>query len=431
MIILNFMARKLQYISAPHPLVAIDLGSHSIRSMAADFTPDGLLYVRGVEISKKKIDIERGVIMQTSSTSYHINENMKFLGNRIQRPQLNNAFVPVGGRSMKVVEVASRRDQGNKREVSAQLLEEMKVECKQKIEARNQQVAVLDLIPYAYVLDGIAQNYSPSPEQRATKIEAKYAAFVGKKELEQKVDDSFIRTPILPEQKYARPDVLFCALASEEDLEQGCAILDMGAQTTTLTVFKDGKYVYNRVLSQGGYDITRDIEQWGMPFAYAERLKGMYGSVCAEEVVDGRCFRVPSNSTAEGVVLLRAGDLQSTIKARLEQIVTPLMNDLRQYESEIGVLYITGGASLLNGMEQYVQSMTTVPVTYGSHAHWLTEDVDEEYLKPTYSSMVGTLILAAFYREEHPYADPVGGLKKRFEEVAKDAQTTLIGIFSE
>jgi cell division ATPase FtsA len=178
---------------------------------------------------------------------------------------------------MKVVEVSSRRDQVYQREIPQYMLEAMDAECKQKIELHNPKVAVVALIPFCYILDGVAQEDTPAPHQRAAKIEVKYIAFVGPKELEQKVLDSFIRTPKHVERMYARPDALMCALATDEDFCDGCAILDMGAQTTTLTIFSNGKYVLNKVISQGGYDITRDIQQLGIEKRYAELLPDTSG----------------------------------------------------------------------------------------------------------------------------------------------------------
>ena len=425
------MAKKNTQSTLPHPLVAVELGSHGVRSMAVERTEQGWLHVLGAEASNRNTCVERGVVTNTSNAGYGIGECLKLLSNRIQHPQLTKAFVALGGRSMKVVEVDSRRNQMIRKEVPQYLLEEMDAECKQKIEERNPHVSVLALIPYAYVLDGVVQEHEPEPHQRAAEVVVKYVAFVGAKELEQKVLDSFVRVPKHIEHTYARPDALLCALASDEDLMNGCAILDMGAQTTTLTVFKDNKYVYNKVVSQGGYDVTRDIEQWGISFAYAERLKCNYGTPLMDEGSANRCVRVPDPNAPEGVVLLRFGDVVNTIVARLNQILSPLMNDLQTYEDSIGVLYITGGASMLNGMEQYIQGLTAIPVMYGSHAAWLDENTPDEYYAPNYSSLIGTLILGAMYREKHPMAEPVDDLRKRIEKLTKNAQTSILDMFTE
>ena len=427
----RIMAKKNTQSTFPHPLVAVELGSHGVRSMAVERTEQGWLHVLGAEASNRNTSVERGVVTNTSNAGYGIGECLKLLSNRIQHPQLTKAFVALGGRSMKVVEVDSRRNQMIRKEVPQYLLEEMDAECKQKIEERNPHVSVLALIPYAYVLDGVVQEHEPESHQRAAEVVVKYVAFVGAKELEQKVLDSFVRVPKHIEHTYARPDALLCALASDEDLMNGCAILDMGAQTTTLTVFKDNKYVYNKVVSQGGYDVTRDIEQLGISFAYAERLKCNYGTPLMDEGSANRCVRVPDPNAPEGFVLLRFGDVVNTIVARLNQILSPLMNDLQTYEDSIGVLYITGGASMLNGMEQYIQGLTAIPVMYGSHAAWLDENTPDEYYAPNYSSLIGTLILGAMYREKHPMAEPVDDLRKRIEKLTKNAQTSILDMFTE
>ena len=270
------MAKKQKVLQSV-PLVAIDLGSHGVRAMAAEMTEGGLLRVLGVESSSKFPCMERGVVTIPANAGYMINETLRLLANRIRVDALPSAFVCAGGRTMQIVSVSSKRDQIRKREVMQELLDDMEMECKKKIEMHNPDVAVLDLVPYFYKLDGVEQDETPSSNQVAALVEAHFIAFVGKKELEQKVIDSFNRSGKRLEHMYVRPDALFNAIASEEDMTNGTAILDLGAQTTTLTVYKGSQYLYNKVIPMGGYDITRDIEQIGISMAYAEQLKCKYG----------------------------------------------------------------------------------------------------------------------------------------------------------
>ena len=80
------MARKKIESTLPQPLVATDLGSDGVRSMAAERTADGLLHVLGVEQSARSASVERGVITSTSDASYGISESMRLLANRIKHP---------------------------------------------------------------------------------------------------------------------------------------------------------------------------------------------------------------------------------------------------------------------------------------------------------------------------------------------------------
>lgn len=395
------MAKKRQILQSV-PLVAVDLGSHGVRAMAAEMTTGGLLRILGVETSNKFECVERGIVINTSDAGFMINEVLKKLSNRVRVEALPSAFVCVGGRTMQVVAVHSTRDQVRRKEIAQPLLDAMEVECKQKIEARNPDVAVLDLVPYFYKLDGVEQEHQPTENQRAALVEAHFIAFVGKKELEQKIVDSFNRSAKRLEHIYVRPDALMNAITTDEDMANGCAILDMGAQTTTLTVYKGNQYLYNKVVPLGGYDITRDIEQIGISLAYAEQLKCKYGYASADMVSTNHRFRLPAPTMPQGEVAVMATEIADIISARLEQMLTPLLDVLNAEASRFRVLYVTGGAAMLQGLVDYIQAKTSIPVMYGSHASWLTTDTPDEMCMPTYSSLVGTLLLGADYRNKHP-----------------------------
>ena len=395
------MVKKRQILQSV-PLVAVDLGSHGVRAMAAEMTTGGLLRILGVETSNKFECVERGIVTNTSDAGFMINEVLKKLSNRVRVEALPSAFVCVGGRTMQVVAVHSTRDQVRRKEIAQPLLDAMEVECKQKIEARNPDVAVLDLVPYFYKLDGVEQEHQPTENQRAALVEAHFIAFVGKKELEQKIVDSFNRSAKRLEHIYVRPDALMNAITTDEDMANGCAILDMGAQTTTLTVYKGNQYLYNKVVPLGGYDITRDIEQIGISLAYAEQLKCKYGYASADMVSTNHRFRLPAPTMPQGEVAVMATEIADIISARLEQMLTPLLDVLNAEASRFRVLYVTGGAAMLQGLVEYIQAKTSIPVMYGSHASWLTTDTPDEMCMPTYSSLVGTLLLGADYRNKHP-----------------------------
>ena len=381
-------------------LVAVDMGSHSFRAMAAERMPSGSLRVLGVEESSQKCCVREGVVDNTSDAGYMLNSIIKLLGNRIRTEVCDGVFVCLGGRTMKVVSVCSSRDLVHKRDIDSLLLAKMETECKDKIENKHPGVIVLDLIPCYYKLDGHEQDYIPTSDQRATFIEAHFNAFVGKTELFEKVQKTFQRTTLNLEKMYVRPEALMNAVASEEDMEKGCAVLDFGAQTTTLTIYKGGEYLYNQVVTMGGLDVTESIENLGISLPLAERLKCMYGVATAEKVKMDRRYVL---TTMQGdKVAIGSIQLANTISAKLDEIVSPLIETLNKEAHRLKVLYLTGGGSMLQGLVEYIQSKTSLKVMYGSHAAWLTPDTPDEYCMPQYASLVGTLLLAAEYSETHP-----------------------------
>lgn len=399
-------------------LVAVDMGSQSFRAMAAEVTPSGALRVLGVEESSQKCCVHRGVVENTSDAGYMLTSVIKLLGNRIRKQVGNAAFVCAGGQSMKVVSVSSSRDLGCKREITSDLLAKMEWECKEKIEKKNPDVAVLDLIPSHYQLDGEKQTHEPTSDQRAVFFTAHYNAFWGKKELADKVEKTFQRTALVKEKMYVRPEVLMNALATEEEMDNGCAVLDLGAQTSTLTIHKGGGYLYNQVVPLGGYDITEAVESLGISLMQAERLKCIYGVASSDMVKVNRTYIL---TTPEGEkISVSAVQLAEVISCKLAEMLTPLMETLNKEAQGIEVLYVTGGGAMLKGIVGYIQGMTSVKVMGGSHASWLTPDTPDEYCMPQYASLVGTLLLGAEYRKSHPLTNNYSGNRPLFEKIKEE-----------
>lgn len=398
------MAKKQKEIAADSlPLVAIDLGSDSVRAMAAQRVDKDLFHVLGVEQSNKfPMAIERGVVMQSSNAGFMISEVLRLLANRIGVTNLPTAFVSVGGRSMRIVHVSSKRDQIHKRPVPKHLLDEMERECKQKIELRYPEIVVLGLVPAYYVLDGVEQEQAPKEDQAVIMVEAHFIAFYGKRELDTQLQKSFDQAGRSIECPFIRPEALLSAFAcvdGDEVLQRGCAVIDFGAQTTTLTVFKRTTYLFNIVLPQGGLHITRAIAQQGVSEPTAEQLKCNYGF--ASPAMVERNLRMSINDPINGEVVFTSASLAGIIEQKLEEILSPLLQEFAKYEDRVETLYITGGASMLNGLDAFVQQRTKVKVLYGAHNTLLDTTTEDKYFQPGYSSLVGLLLLGSDYRALH------------------------------
>lgn len=401
------MARKQNKKADSLPLVALELGSGSVRAMAARRLLPDVFEILGVEERQQKqgaMCVEQGIITQSSSAGFAIAEVLKLLANRIGVDELPTAFLSLGGQSMQIVAVHSKRDQARKREVTQALLDEMELECKRKIENRNPEVAVLGLVPSFFTLDGVEQDEIPTSEQRAAIVEANYIAFYGRKAIDTQLQKAFSQAGRSIEHAFVRPEALLSTFATCDGnhvLMNGCAVLDMGAQTTTLTVYKAGQYLLNKVVPKGGYHITRMLEQQGVSFATAEVLKCKYGYASPAQVEKNIRLRIPASPEAGGEIVVTAEQLAEGIDIKLREILAPLIAELKKVEGRVPTLYITGGASMLQGMAEYLQQQTSLRVQYGAHNLLLHRNTEEKYLSPAYTSLVGTILLGQDYRDSH------------------------------
>ena len=401
------MARRQTKTADSLPLVAIDLGSDSVRALAARRIAPDLFQILGVEERPQKqgnVCVEQGVITQSSNAGYVIAEILKLLANRIGVDELPMTFISIGGQSMQIAAVHSRRDQVRKKEISQAMLDEMERECKEKIELRNPDVAVLGLVPSYFKLDGVEQDDPPRAEQRAALVEAHYTAFCGRRAIDTQLQKSFSQAGRAIEHSFVRPEALLSTFATcdgTQVLMNGCAVLDFGAQTTTLTAYKGGQYLINKVVPKGGYHITRMLEQQGMDFATAEVLKKKFGCASPDCLAKNVRLRIPASPEKGGDIVVSTAELAEAIEMKLQEILTPVLEELQKVEGRISTLYITGGGSMMQGLAEYLQSKTAVRVQYGAHNLLLHRDTDEKYLSPQYTSLIGTILLGQDYRDSH------------------------------
>ena len=99
--------------------------------------------------------------------------------------------------------------------------------------------------------------------------------------------------------------------------------------------------------------------------------------------------------------MISTQELAEAIELKLQEILTPVWEELKKVENRISTLYLTGGGSMLQGLAEYIQSQTAVKVQYGAHNLLLHRDTEEKYLSPQYTSLIGTILLGQDFRDNH------------------------------
>ena len=409
------------------PLVALDLGSSSLKAMAAYSLPeeDGRIHIVGVEESNKFDCIGKGRITNTSSAGYLISEVLKLLANRIGLSgSFPSAFVAIGGKSMGAASIPARRTFGLKPVIDAKYINEMIKECQTKFQQRYSNYSIVYVRPAYFNIDDEVFYGSELPlGTRGMNVKVMFTTFYGDNEMLPEVVNSFGRSAAELESVFPRPMALVEALASEEDEQLGLAILDFGFDTTTISVYKNGEFLCSKTIPLGGKHITSDISQMHISPAHAEAIKRRYGVAAEQFLKKNPTLDIPSSVPGEEHVRLPMAMLTEIINSRLDEILQEPLKILQKYEDTISVVYITGGASRLSCLDKYLGHLINIPVTYGSHADWLDDDTPDMFFAPEYSALVGSILLARKYRKNH---QPL----KEKKTLGNKITTTLLDLFT-
>ncbi len=139
------------------------------------------------------------------------------------------------------------------------------------------------------------------------------------------------------------------AVLEPEERKGNVLLLDCGAMTTDIALFRRGALWHSDVMPAGGRHYTSDVAG-GLQLGYgeAERVKRQYGSALKTKVPAGANFRVES----VGRVFPRRV-LADILQRRAEFLFTRIRDELRRLRlDKPGRVVLTGGGAQLEGIQE-------------------------------------------------------------------------------
>lgn len=223
----------------------------------------------------------------------------------------------------------------------------------------------------------------------------------------------------------AAPYAAGLACASEEELERGCLVLDMGGGLTGIAHFADGRLVYLDRVPYGGEHVTSDVV-YGLSTTrrFAERVKTLYGSVQPRASDDNARLEVPlvGEDSDQPTGEVPRAKLTRIVRARVEEILEMVEEKIRanweMFERRPPrSVVITGGGSQIDGLEELVEEIFGVPARRGRPM--LVHGRDGIENQPCCAAACGGLLLATGDDEGLSWSDsrelpPISGWLARF-----------------
>jgi cell division protein FtsA len=187
------------------------------------------------------------------------------------------------------------------------------------------------------------------------------------------------------------------AVLTEDEKELGVALVEMGAGTTDLAIFHEGKIRHLGTINYGGNNVTSDIVHGlGVTQADAERLKEKYGCAYEPLVQGSEVIKLPS-TVAQGDREIPRELLAHIIHQRMDEIFDLVSREISKagYAGKLSAgVVLTGGAAAMQGSGELASDAFGTGVRVGSpveHVGGLSDSVDS----PRFSTVVGLAQYAA------------------------------------
>jgi cell division protein FtsA len=186
------------------------------------------------------------------------------------------------------------------------------------------------------------------------------------------------------------------ATLTEDEKELGAALVEMGAGTTDVAVFLEGKIRHVATLVFGGNNVTSDIVHGlGVSPAEAERLKEQFGCAYEPMVEPGQFIALPSTVT-QGDRQIPYELLAHIIHQRTDEIFDLVQRELEKtgFAGHLGAgVVVTGGASVTPGIAELAADVFGLSVRIGSPSG--LDGLVEAVGSPKYATVVGLAEYAA------------------------------------
>ncbi|MGH7668728.1 MAG: cell division protein FtsA, partial [Gemmatimonadaceae bacterium] len=181
------------------------------------------------------------------------------------------------------------------------------------------------------------------------------------------------------------------AVLTEDEKELGVALVEMGAGTTDIALFHEGKIRHLGTVPFGGNNVTNDIVHGlGVTQSDAERLKERYGSAYEPLVDPQDTIQLPS-TVAQGERQIPRELLAHIIHQRMDEIFDLVQHDIAQagYASRLSAgVVLTGGAAAMEGAGELAADVFGTGVRVGSPAENLG-GLRDSVEAPRFATVVG------------------------------------------
>ena len=333
-------------------IVAIELGSSKMTGIAGKKNLDGSISVLAVVREDSTSCIRKGVVYNIDKTVLCITNIIKKLETTL-KTKIVKVYVGVGGQSIRSVKNVIVKDLPAGTIVTQEIINEL-------MDA-NRSMTYPDL----EILDAAIQEYKVDSQYQidpvgiqCTRIEGNFLNILQRKSFYRSLNKCFDNAGISIAEMYLAPLALADSILTEAERRSGCVLVDLGADTTTVSVFNKNILRHLAVIPLGGNNITKDIATVQMEEHEAEAIKLKYGSAYTDANEIDDTLRYPIDQERQ----IESRKLVEIIEGRVDEIIENVWYQVPQEFADklLGGIILTGGGSNMKNIERAFRNHTHV-----------------------------------------------------------------------
>ncbi len=338
-------------------IVAIELGSSKITGIAGKKLPDGSIQILATANENSSDCIRKGVIYNLDKTTQSLTSLIKKLEATL-KASIGKVYVGIAGQSLRTIRNTEVRHLDEEVKISQELIDSL-MDSNRAMPIVGYQI--FGVAPQEYKV-GLDLTIDPVGVQ-TDHIEARFLNIIARNNVKQNIRQCFEQATIGiadDSDDLIAPLALADAILTPNEKRSGCVLVDMGADTTTVSVYKNNILRHLAVIPLGGNNITKDICSLQIDEEDAENLKIKFGKAYVEPTAE---YDESKKYSLENKCSIQAQLLEDIVEARINEILDNILNQivLSGYENKLlaGAI-LTGGAANMPQMETAFTKRTKI-----------------------------------------------------------------------
>ena len=345
--------------------VGLDIGTSKVRCVIGEASDDGVMSIIGFGSSESR-GLRRGIVTTTDAVVESIKKAVEE-AERVSGVEIQMATINLSGEHLRgenkhgVVAVA-----GAGREITNEDVERaIESATAMQLPAGWE---IVDRLPQEFIIDGQDGIVEPIGMTGA-RLESRVHVITSPSAGRQNIVKAIHRTGLEIQQMMLEPLAAAESTLTDDDKEYGCAIVNLGAEVTSLMIFGRGSVQHTTVFPFGGMHFTKDIAVGlRVSIPEAEKIKRQFGCVAGfllhpeerQEIIE--ITPVGRNETRQLSKEILCDIMQPRAIELLHHIAEEVVTIGGQISS--GVV-LTGGGSLTRGTVEIAEQVFDAPTRLG------------------------------------------------------------------
>ena len=333
-------------------IVAIELGSSKMTGIAGRKNLDGSINVLAVVKEDSTDCIRQGIVYNIDKTAQALMTIVKKLENNL-KTKITHVYVGVGGQSIRSVKSVNVKNLPVETTVSQDMINEL-MDANRNMSYPEQEI--LDAATQEYKVDS---QYQIDPVGiQCTRLEGNFLNILWRKTFYRNLNKCFDNAGIAIAEMYLAPLALAESVLTTAEKRSGCMLVDLGADTTTVSVYSKNILRHLAVIPLGSNNITKDIASLQMEDKDAENMKIKYG--CAytdnDDIDNTKKYPIDNDRSVDSRKFIEI------VEARMLEIIENAWYQIpNEYVDKLlGGIVLTGGGANMKNIEQAFRNTTHI-----------------------------------------------------------------------